>query len=409
MSAHTSFHDYTIWPYTIVDVETGVHNKGEGAIGSMQASPFHPDNTIVFGGAKHSYSADGPNVFHGDRYLEGLAESLVSNSIIVGHNIKFDLLYFFKRYNGSTEIFNWLLNNILIWDTMVVEYLITGQQEKFSSLDSLAKKYGGTVKDSNIKKYWEDGVNTEDIPGDELTKYLEEDLKNTEIIYLRQKDIVENMPGMLSLIYLEMESLKDTILAEWAGMHVDLNILAEHAQSIHEELNDTESMLKTIEPSINWSSPVQLQAFLFGGTVKVGFEYIVTEEKYKTGLRKGTHKLKKIPHEPTFPGFLLPIDPDNNSLITSRDTSDENLTYLAELIFKLNIGWSPEWANQLAVISYLKMYRKLYKDFNTYYAGISKLVWPNDSCVHANFNHTATDTGRLSCSSPNLQNITSAE
>ena len=134
-----------------------------------------------------------------------------------------------------------------------------------------------------------------------------------------------------------------------------------------------------------------------------------TGEKYKTGYKRGLPKLKKTLYEPTFGGIIRPIDPENNSLITSKDTSDENLTYLFDLIWRLDTGWSPRWGEQVKIIALIKRYRRLYKDFNTYYAGIAKLVWPNDSCVHANFNHTATDTGRLSCSSPNLQNITSAE
>jgi DNA polymerase I-like protein with 3'-5' exonuclease and polymerase domains len=374
----------------------------------MQGSPFHPDNQVVLSGFRHQGNELKEPTIQDGFVAPDSAEGLVKNKIIVGHNIKFDLLYFFKKYNDKA-IIKWLLDEVLIWDTMVVEYLITGQQEKFSSLDSLATKYGGTVKDSRIKKYWEDGVDTEDIPKEELLSYLQEDVKNTEIIYLKQREKVEAMPAMLSLVYMEMESLKDTILAEWSGMYVNMHVLAEHAQNLHQELNHTESILKTIESSINWSSPVQLQAFLFGGTVKVGFTYVDTGEKYKTGAKKGLPKLKKTLYEPTFCGYLLPIDPENNSLITSKDTSDENLTYLFDLIFRLANGWSPRWSEQLNVISKIKSYRRLYKDFNTYYAGISKLVWPNDSCVHANFNHTATDTGRLSCSSPNLQNITSAE
>jgi len=350
-----------------------------------------------------------PAIHDGANYLKAPADSLIHNHIFVGHNIKFDLLYFFKRYEGNKDIIDWLLNKILIWDTMVVEYLITGQQDKFSSLDTLAKKYGGTLKDSNIKKYWEDGVDTEAIPIHELSSYLAEDIKNTEIIYLKQKEIVDKMPAMLSLVYMEMESLKDTILAEWSGMYVNLNVLAENAQALDKDLVNTENALKAIEPSINWSSPIQLQAFLFGGTVKVGYTYVDTGERYKTGAKKGLPKLKKTLYEPTFLGYLRPIDPENNSLITSKDTSDENLTYLFDLIWELDTGWSPRWGEQVKIIALIKRYRRLYKDFNTYYAGIAKLVWPNDSCVHANFNHTATDTGRLSCSSPNLQNITSAE
>ncbi len=406
MSDHTSYHDYDTLPYIVIDLETSVKNKGETVIGGMAASPFHPDNTIVLGGLKAPDLEDGePTIIN--IFLTGPADRLTSRHIFVGHNIKFDLLYFFKRYNGDKDIVDWLLNKVLIWDTMVVEYLITGQQDKFTSLDVLSKKYGGTLKDSNIKKYWEDGVDTEDIPQEELKEYLIEDLKNTELVYLKQKEQVARMKGMLPLIYMEMESIKDTILAEWNGMYVSINRLGENAQWIHKELLKVETSLKMVNPDINWSSPVQLQAFLFGGKVKVGFKDEPTGEVYKTGAKKGMMKTKKVPFEPEYPGYLKSTNPEYN--LTYNDTSEESLKHSYMIIEGTKMLWAPHWASQLWLIKQIQLYRKLYKDFNTYYAGIAKLVWPNDSCVHANFNHCATDTGRLSCSSPNLQNITSKE
>ena len=399
MSEHISWHDYNEWPYIVIDVETGVHNEGEGAIGNMLSAPFHPDNSIVLGG---SWYLDTPTIQEGSVYLRNKEDTLLKRHVIVGHNLKFDLLYFFKRYGGSWEIVDWLLNKVLIWDTMVVEYLISGQQDKFASLDKLAVKYGGTIKDSNIKKYWEDGVDTEDIPKDELSEYLKEDLKNTNLIYRSQKEIVSKMPGMLGLIYLEMESLKDTIIAEWNGMYVNMNELAAGADELNRRLRDVEEGLKVIEPNINWNSPKQLQAFFFGGNVITGTADVPTGEFYKTGSKKGLAKTKKMSVGTNFVGIINPFAPFLGDY--STDTSEENLK---EIAFKL--AKSVGTHRVLSIISMLLNYRKLTKDFKTYYVGIAKLVWPNDSCVHGSFNHTATDTGRLSCHSPNLQNITSLE
>jgi len=313
------------------------------------------------------------------------------------------MLYFFKRYDKEYwDITDWLLNKVLLWDTMLVEYLISGQQDKFASLDKLAVKYGGTIKDSNIKKYWEDGVATEDIPKDELTEYLKEDLKNTELIFLAQKEIVAKMKGMGRLIYLEMESLKDTIIAEWNGMYVNMNKLAEGAADLNKKLDDVEYSLKMFDSNINWNSPKQLQAFLFGGTVVVGEADVATGEFYKTGSKKGLPKTKKMPVAEDYLGLLTPFRIDLGTY--SMDTSEENLN---EIVTKL--GGVLGAMKTVAFINLLLHYRKLTKDFKTYFVGIAKLVWPNDSCVHGNFNHTATDTGRLSCNSPNLQNITSLE
>ncbi|MEB3341747.1 DNA polymerase, partial [Okeania sp.] len=50
-------------------------------------------------------------------------------------------------------------------------------------------------------------------------------------------------------------------------------------------------------------------------------------------------------------------------------------------------------------------HRTLYKLFSTYVEAIPKLVRSDTQRVHTNFNQTQTDTGRLSSSEPNLQNI----
>ncbi len=47
--------------------------------------------------------------------------------------------------------------------------------------------------------------------------------------------------------------------------------------------------------------------------------------------------------------------------------------------------------------------RTLKKQISTYYDSTEKFIYP-DGCVHAQFNHADTDTGRLSSKLPNLQN-----
>ena len=179
--------------YRVIDVETSIKNRGELAIGS-KASPFYKDNNIVLlgvkvGGSTHITDFTLPTTTI-TRKVSGRTVNL-----LVGQNIKFDLLYMLKELNISE------FNHIKIWDTMIVEYLITGQQHKYWSLDKLAGKYDGcTLKDDKIKKYWDNDVDTEDIPREELVEYLKGDLdtalKHMQSGFITQKNL--GIPTWLS-------------------------------------------------------------------------------------------------------------------------------------------------------------------------------------------------------------------
>ena len=120
--------------YATIDLETGIKNRGENAIGKNKASPFCKDNKICYSGVKRN----------GNLRLDNLIGTSFSDYIkpeygvklLVGANIKFDLLYLMRDYEDVRE---WLKTG-RIWDIQLAEYLITGQDSKWAKLDDMAVK-----------------------------------------------------------------------------------------------------------------------------------------------------------------------------------------------------------------------------------------------------------------------------
>ncbi|WP_033928935.1 hypothetical protein, partial [Vibrio cholerae] len=137
------------------------------------ASPFHPDNKMVCFGAK-TLDAE-PVVFRPEHADFPTIISSNGVMLLVGQNIKFDLLWMMKTYPDFRE----MLPNLCIWDTQLAEYLLTGQDHKMASLNELAVKYGGTLKDDRIAEFWKAGVDTTDIPFPMLEEYQKYDVINT--------------------------------------------------------------------------------------------------------------------------------------------------------------------------------------------------------------------------------------
>lgn len=141
----------------------------------------------------------------------------------------------------------------------------------------------------------------------------------------------------------------------------------------------------------NPNSNHHMSCIFFSGTL--AFEEVVADGFYKNGNPK-TKKVKKLK-----PIRGLGIKP-HISWKTSKpgvfSVKEEVLAVLA------NSKVGSEIAKVMLEI------RGLEKELSTYYDSVEELIYP-DGCVHAQFNHTATNTGRLSCSKPNIQNSPSGD
>ena len=286
---------------------------------------------------------------------------------------------------------------------MQAEYLLQGQAKKSISLDECSTLYGGTLKDDKIKEYWEAGIETEDIPLKELDEYLQHDVMNAERIYLAQVKKAKET-GMLPLIESQMRALKALITMEYNGMYFDRAAARDEADSLQEVATMAEEMAVRRMRDISGDSRIctptsakQLSAVLFGGEVQVtGTEQVLDSEGkptvYKSGPRKGEVKERLCKETIT----LTSPTPATGKLgkggyygvgegVLKSYKGDDVREELCQLVLEL---------------------RDLQKQIKTYFIGYSDLTWP-DGTIHPNYLQSRTDTGRLACTQPNLQNVTS--
>ena len=150
----------------------------------------------------------------------------------------------------------------------------------------------------------------------------------------------------------------------------------------------------------NPKSAQHLSFLFFGGEIKTKSQIAMTDDNgipvvIKTGPNKGQPKLKSIEFLATIKGLgLHPLKEWETKREGTYSTDDATLEVISR---------KPETeAGQIAIV--MRRIREKEKQLSTYYDSVKELVYDVDMCLHSNFQHTATNTGRLSCTKPNIQN-----
>ncbi|OGQ16815.1 MAG: DNA polymerase I [Deltaproteobacteria bacterium RIFCSPHIGHO2_02_FULL_40_11] len=260
-----------------------------------------------------------------------------------GQNIKYDMLVLAS--NGI-----WLQNSAQ--DSMISSYLLNPAEPH--NLDHLSLKYmhHPMISYKEVTKNLEKGQNFADVSIEKATEYAGEDADVTyRLVQYFQKEL-EKEKKLLKL-YQDIEMPLVSVLAkmEFEGIQVNRSYL----EILSKELDQK---LKTIQKEIyesaggefNIQSPKQLSEILFG---KLGLPIF---KKTKTGRSTNEAVLKKLAERHPLPDLIL-------------------------------------------------TYREMAKMKSTYVDSLLELSDPKTQRVHTSFNQTIAETGRLSSSDPNLQNI----
>lgn len=149
---------------------------------------------------------------------------------------------------------------------------------------------------------------------------------------------------------------------------------------------------------VSITSGDDLSAVLYGGTCEESIKVAVGH--YKSGKRVGEVKYKNETLEHEFPRLVEPLKKTE----TAKNLKGQKATWgvAEEVLLKLKAkGKAKE------LINVILKYRGVEKLRNTYLVGWSELIKTNgwkENTIHSNLNQCVAVTGRLSSTSPNVQN-----
>ncbi|HID94803.1 MAG TPA: DNA polymerase I [Candidatus Latescibacteria bacterium] len=260
-----------------------------------------------------------------------------------GQNIKYDTAILL-RYGVEPRGF--------VFDTMIASYLLNPSAHQHN-LDVLSLKYldHKMVPLSDLIGKGRKQKSFADVPVEQAARYSCEDADIT----LRLKNLFEPKLIQLGLmgLFKEVEMPLVEVLREMElnGVCIDVGFLERMSWELGEELDRlANEIYREAGEEFNINSTQQLGYILFE---KLG---LPTRKRTKTGYSTDVEVLEDLAHEYDLPRKLLE-------------------------------------------------YRQLTKLKSTYVDALPRLVNPDTGRIHTSFNQTATATGRLSSSDPNLQNI----
>lgn len=373
------------------DVETTTHLKGH---------PFTASNKLVSYSVKVEDVTPSFNYYDQPDFLHELRAYMQQAKLLVGFNLKFDLHW--ARRHGIIPP-----DKIRVWDCQIAEFIINGQRGAYPSLNECLAKYGLGSKDDKIEEYWNLGIDTPDIPVDELKFYNDLDVELTYKLYLKQQEVMtDKQKRLCTVMGLDLLVLADM---EWNGIKFDIELCKKKADETAAALKEVsdELLRHTPCPDINLDSGQQLSCFLYGGkfqlTRTVGFEQRV----YKSGVKKGLEYEKPIYETTTYDcqRLFTPLSKTETKLKLKLDDGTETIIYTTnEDVLK---QLKKPTKHHKRIIELLLQRAELAKLMDTYFGKLpvtlETMGWGD--YLHGQYNQCVAATGRLSSSNPNMQNF----
>ena len=433
---------------SVFDVETSFQLTDEG---KKDPSAKNPDNFLVSLGINDEYVFFKHREFKGIPNRKVIQDILDKTTLLVGHNIKFDLLWLWEagfKYDGR------------VCDTMLVEYIFNrGIKRSLTLKDCCA--FRGVIQKSNLTEpYLKNNISFENIPMHIVNEYGRLDVKATRSLFDAQmlqlkkpqhKHLIKTIQNMCQFVVVltKMEN---------NGIFIDMNALTEVEKDFQTEYDalrvkiDEEIHTRMGDTKINPASPEQLSWLIYGVKVKDKKEW---SRIFNLGIDKATKKQKRRPRftikqlkkifdshlEPVYKtkaeqcpvckgrGTIQKIKVDGSpykNLSKCSECKGEGFVYkklkdkagfsgkvtsvmeISEGGFKsdrLTLVKISKTANEdlKLFVEKIVRYNALETYLSTFVDGIKKFT-TDKGFLYPSFMQTVTSTGRLSSRNPNFQN-----
>lgn len=377
----------------VLDTETTIFKKG---------NPYADRNKLcylgMFDGSDYSpFQLDGFHRPYGEA-IGGIRNLLSSYGVplIIGFNIKFDLAWM-HRYGI-------LPKHYFIWDCQLAEFILTGQNRPLPSLDETCARMDINGKSGDIAdRYWNQGIDTPEIPEDEMFSYLENDCRITWELYRHQSSLL-GVEGpereRRRLIWNACQDLRLTGEMERNGIAYDLGQSRNLGDTKLGRIKEIDSILNSLvgkeEGVINWNSGDWLSAILYGGTILIdGTESY--EFQYKDGRTATKTRKIRVPVK-----FEQLVEPLRNT----KAAKDGIWLTNEGILRKLRAAGKAK-----KIIELVLERTKIDTQVTRYLHGIPDLYNTMDwtsGFIHGQLQHCTARTGRLASSKPNVQNLDEA-
>lgn len=195
----------------------------------------------------------------GNKYaLDRLFSELDSVAFVVCQNAKFELQWLILS--------GYDVGGLVVFDTMLAEYVLLGNKFGRKDLNTLGEKYCGRGKEDLVGTLFSGGAKSSEIPPHWLKDYNQRDVELTEQVFQHQRELLGER-GLLPVFFTRCLTTIPLADIELRGICLDAARVKARLTTALKDLNEANEKLGRIA-SINWNSPKQVGELLYD---KLGF------------------------------------------------------------------------------------------------------------------------------------------